>query len=287
MYGAVADGRSRSPFKDALPGGAFSSTQTSLLYVLPCLTSAVIFILFLNVYHRAPHVVIELTIALFVTFAASAALTRDIPFRFYVSLFCLIALFSSFAIGLLADAVAITEYWFLRDSNAYANVLPSELAAAYADAGKIVFADGSRIDVNRALGYRDTATFCVAPVVDDLVEPAAIQYWAVGKDCCSARGSFDCDDAWNAKAHSGIKVDDEVAAGFAEALRMAEVAYSITSAEKPLLVRWVADPETIELNYWRFGTAVILGGLLVQQLALALGVLGLKMAMGNRGNVFR
>jgi len=254
---------------------------------LPCLTSVVVLVLFLHVYHRSWIAVLEVCCALFLVFAASAALNRDTPFRFYASVLCLLALCSAIGIGLLANSAAITEYWFLHDGNAYANVLPSELAAAYADAGKIVFADGSRIDVNRALGYKDSATYCVAPVIDDMVEPAAIQFWAVGTDCCAERGSFDCDDAWNSKAHSGVRAGRADAEHFEQALRMAEVAYSIPSAEKPVLVRWVADPETVELNYWRFGTAVLLGGLLAQLLALALGVAALKMVMGSGRNFFR
>lgn len=267
-------------FKEA---GGDAANETMLLYLLPCLTSAVTFILFLNVYHRGWPAVIGITIALLAAFVASAALSRGTPFRFYASVFCIVALCSSFIVGLVANSMAISEFWFLYDSNTYVNVLPSEPAIAFADGGKFVFADGSRIDNSRALGYRDGETFCVAPVIDDAVEPAAIQYWAVGKDCCTARGSFECDDAWNAKAHSGIKVADSAGAKFAAALRMAEVAYSITSAEKPLLVRWVVDPETVELNYWRLGTAILLGGLLVQQLGLALAVLGLKTAVGGTG----
>ena len=46
-------------------------------------------------------------------------------------------------------------YWLYHDSHAYANVLPSEPAAGYLDAGKLVFADEAHIDARRGMGFKD------------------------------------------------------------------------------------------------------------------------------------
>ena len=46
-------------------------------------------------------------------------------------------------------------YWLYHDSHAYANVLPSEPAAGYLDAGKLVFAEEAHIDARRGMGFKD------------------------------------------------------------------------------------------------------------------------------------
>lgn len=177
-------------------------------------------------------------------------------------------------------------YWLYHDSHAYANVLPSEPAAGYLDAGKIVFAEEAHVDAGRGMGFKDGnfrqqssvklanvffemcrnshlfapmntrcflmgstlgrhrsillmtatsstvfvletfgfhsfavwkhhvcklftlaalaqdgSTYCVAPIVD--AATSSVQFFAAGIDCCS-RGNFECDDAWDEKAHAGL-----------------------------------------------------------------------------------
>ena len=52
------------------------------------------------------------------------------------------------------------------------------------------------------LPSQDGSTFCVAPIVDSEAN-ASVQFWAAGVDCCGGR--FDCDDAWDGKAHAGVR----------------------------------------------------------------------------------
>merc|ERR1719159_1832451 len=53
-----------------------------------------------------------------------------------------------------------------EEAREYHNVLPSEPAAAHADAGKITFAEAARIDTTKAVGYKAASTYCVAPILD-------------------------------------------------------------------------------------------------------------------------
>merc|ERR1719453_143098 len=87
------------------------------------------------------------------------------------------------------------------------NLMPTNLAEAHADAGKIVFTDATRVDTTRAAGYKDGSMYCVAPIEDD-VPIGKVQYWAAGTDCCLGRADFNCDDAWDPKARSGVVILD-------------------------------------------------------------------------------
>jgi len=247
--------------------------QRSWLYVLPCILSLVIFLLFCNVYHRAPSVVLWIAFVMAFVLLISAAFHRPPHFRFWLPLFSLLAVGSSVAIGILSYEIALWNYWVLYDANTYSNVLPSDPPAAYKDAGKVIFAHGARLDIPRSVGYKDGDLYCVAPVIDE-VNSSVISYWAIGMDCCDVRGGFDCDDAFDDKARSGVRVLNP-ADQYKAALKMAGADYGIVSVASPMFVRWVRDPEQMETKHWRIGLAVMLGGLLLQQLTF----MGVALAM--------
>jgi len=77
------------------------------------------------------------------------------------------------------------QYWSYDENRAYTNVLPTEPAASHADAGKIVFADTARVDTTRAVGFKMSTVYCVAPILDD-TQLDRVEYWAAGTDCCPA-----------------------------------------------------------------------------------------------------
>lgn len=169
------------------------------------------------------------------------------------------------------------QFYSYDEGRAYSNVLPTEPASAHADAGKIIFSSTSHVDTTRAVGWKMSTTYCVAPILDD-TQLDRVEYWAAGVDCCPARGDFACDDAFNPKAKSGVVIldttggDTAVSAGdttagfsmwkskrdyYVKAVRLAEAHFSITSAEFPLFVRWVEDPQQIQDDYWRYGVGYL------------------------------
>jgi len=94
-------------------------------------------------------------------------------------------------------------YWTYEENQKYTNVLPTEPAAAHADAGKIIFSDTARVDSTRSVGFKAGTVYCVAPILDD-TQQSKVEYWAAGTDCCQQRADFSCDDAWDPKAKSGV-----------------------------------------------------------------------------------
>lgn len=127
----------------------------------------------------------------------------------------------------------------------------------------MVFVDEARVDSQLSMGYKDGGLYCVAPVMDE-VTASEVGFWAVGQDCCSARGNFVCDDAWNTDARAAIVVrqDDSLfGAGIFErymkAVRQAEAAYEITASAHPVFVRWVLNPSEVQANYQREGYGLL------------------------------
>lgn len=203
-----------------------------------------------------------------------------------IGVWLLVSVVWGVVVGLSAYDCCISEYWHAQELEARENVLPSEAAAAYANAGEIVFADEARVDAGKAVGYKDTTTYCVAPIASD-APFEQVQFWAAGTDCCGARGTFTCDDAWNPKARAGLVIHDVSTMNeglipkYKDAVKLAEATYSIASTKDPIFVRWVADPDQVELNIWATGMGVLLSCIFISALCCGLQVCAVHSALWN------
>merc|ERR1719188_947092 len=111
-------------------------------------------------------------------------------------------------------------------------VSPLAPSASYADASVIEFESGAFVDAQHSLGYmRLGEVYCVAPIVGPATswESATPQYWAVGRNCCGQRGSFDCGDLSETSARSGVVISPEgsAASNYETAVRMAVSTYAL------------------------------------------------------------
>jgi len=241
--------------------------------LLPNVISIAVYALFANIYQDAPEFVVGFVALVTAACILVASQLRHSTVVFSSAICCLVAVACSTVVGLISYEAAFTHYSFLKESNSYANVLATESAAGYADAGKIVFADGTRVDTGRSVGYKDVETYCVAPIVDEM-STGSVEFWAVGIDCCGVRGGFQCDDVGTSRARSGAAVHDTTG-NLARAVRQAEAAFEIAASTKPLFVRWVVDPEKVQWNYRIEGLSILVCGFLVQVLLYSLGVMWL------------
>lgn len=209
-----------------------------------------------------------------------------------IAMWMLAAVVMGTLVGLFSYDCCIGEYWLSQRLEARENVLPSEPAGAYANAGEIVFADEARVDASKSVGFKDSSTYCVAPVASD-APLDTVQFWAAGMDCCGARGSFVCDDSWNPKAHAGVVIlnvsnhlmRSDTYAKYLKAIKLAEVTYAIASVKEPILVRWVANPDQVQLNVWRAGFGVLLAAIIVAALVCGLQAFAMSIVLSkNRGH---
>lgn len=194
-----------------------------------------------------------------------------------VATWLLVSVILGAVVGLVSYDCCIGEYWLSQRLEARENVLPSEPAGAYSNAGEIVFADEARVDVSKSVGFKDSSVYCVAPIATD-APLDTVQFWAAGTDCCGARGAFVCDDSWNPKAHAGVVINNttnqlmrkDIRSKYLKAVKLAEVTYAIASVQEPIFVQWVANPEQVQLNIWRAGFGFLLGAIIVAALLCGL-----------------
>jgi hypothetical protein len=190
------------------------------------------------------------------------------------SMMFLICAFAIFAGGIIGTSIHLTElldYWPYYQKRHYTNVAPDEPAASHADASVIVFMEGARPDGSREMGYRRHGNlYCVAPIAiepgysDSEAPDPDIQYWAIGIDCCGGIKGFHCDDAENAKARSGLVMQelsgaDKMLEGimsndhmafFEKAVKMSLTKFDLTSPKERLFVRYVKDINKARNEYY-------------------------------------
>merc|ERR1719359_636090 len=253
----------------------------ALLIGMPWLMFVTLAVLFTFAYHHFYLVVWTLVLAwmcfAFIFMALDSRGRMGGSWFLFLGLLCLFAVVNACLVGSYNYWMHMFHYWSFDENRGYTNVLPSEPAAAHADAGKIVFSNTARVDTTRAVGYKSGTVYCVAPILDD-TQLDRVEYWAAGVDCCPARGDFNCDDSWNPKARSGVVIldtsagDASVSSGdssigfslfrsrrdyYLKAVRQAEANFGVTSADHPLFVRWVGDPQQIQDDYWRSGVGFL------------------------------
>mmetsp|Transcript_6810 Transcript_6810/g.11981 ORF Transcript_6810/g.11981 Transcript_6810/m.11981 type:complete len:309 (-) Transcript_6810:50-976(-) len=163
---------------------------------------------------------------------------------FFIAVSCLIAWCLGLAVGDFIYHVHTKRVFDLQTLNSYPGVDPSSQSGEQVmDAGRVVFMDGTRLDLSKAMGFRNGNLYCVAPIVLPDATPVSYDYWAVGINCCSGTVSdFHCGDYGNPKAVGGVRsMDDESRAYYRLAVQQAEAMFGIAAAH-PLFFEWVADP---------------------------------------------
>lgn len=112
------------------------------------------------------------------------------------------------------------------------------------DAGRVMFTEGSRLDLSRQGGLKkDGVTYCVAPVTMGNATLASYDFWAVGTDCCSGvADDFHCGAFDDASARGGVRLlQDGQRAAFELAVLRAETSHGL-HADHPIFFHWVRDP---------------------------------------------
>jgi hypothetical protein len=237
-----------------------------VLITVPWLMFVGISLLYAFAYHHSREIVWLASIAC----VALAAMFMSMPpsriwgnWYLLLGMLCLVAVLAGNICGMYNYSEYMLQYWAYNQNRSYTNVLPSEPAAAHADAGKIEFAASARIDTTKAVGYKSGETYCVAPVMDE-TQTSRVEYWAAGIGCCKQRADFSCDQAADPTAHSGVVILDSNSFFtsshdfFKLAVKQAEAQYDIVSAPEPLFVRWVAKPEEIQDMFYTYGIGYLL-----------------------------
>lgn len=147
----------------------------------------------------------------------------------------------------------VSDYQTYKGMATYVNVNPSlDRGEGFADAADVYFKEGTTIDYARAVAFKNTDLFCVAPIIKTLdkdsgpenVALPTLDWWAVGRDCCNPSGEgFACLDS-PALSRSGLRELSMEDRQFYEfAVHQFTAKYGI-HAEHPLFFHYVTDPLT-------------------------------------------
>jgi len=181
---------------------------------------------------------------------------------------CVVCTFIGLIFGFFMYFRYLVYYERYLEMRTYSNVGGSQSVTEFNDGSMFLFTQDTRLDVMRSVGYKSRFTgevYCVAPVVDSTMTAADnINFWAVGSDCCLARGEFMCNDAQDAKTMSALVVlepEDVVrpfmkwaVAGsvyprYERAIKLQEAAYATRQARRIKMLFWVKDPIAYQ-NSW-------------------------------------
>lgn len=158
--------------------------------------------------------------------------------------------------GMNAEEKYMSHYFVIGFGSEYENALASTPGAAYIDAGSMSFASSSKIDPAQSVGFKHGANYCAAPIIDTNQGRKSVAYWAIGYDCCSARGDFDCGDADSNKGArappDGFFYRDT--GYFMNAVKQAAAVNDLELDDDIVLLHWVTDPNARKAG--KFFTAI-------------------------------
>merc|ERR1719401_3270115 len=115
------------------------------------------------------------------------------------------------------------------------------------DAGMVEFTSGSRVAVEKSIGFKNENIYCVAPIqltaAGKQVPTKTYDFWAVGINCCSGHvPDFACGEYSNPLAKWGLRMlDDDAREMFRLAVKEAEATYNLKSSH-PIFLHWMSDP---------------------------------------------
>jgi hypothetical protein len=185
-------------------------------------------------------------------FRARKALDKDPSWYIFAALSLFLAVVFASVFGDMNFWYNMQPYYDIENLNTYPSVNPStESGQQLMDAGRVYFADGTRLDGAKAMGFKSLDLYCVAPIVNGNQVLASYDFWAVGLNCCSGVSSdFRCGEFNNPHARSGLRLmRDDQRPFYRLAVQQASAAYSIKSTH-PLFFYWLQDP-VAEMNSYR------------------------------------
>jgi uncharacterized membrane protein YidH (DUF202 family) len=182
----------------------------------------------------------------------------------FLAVTILIATVSAYIVGLLNYNNNMRIYEEYANFNTYQSVNVANTSGfQMMDGGIVTFSDAS-IDFTLQMAFKDSTTYCVAPIVNSETSLSYYDFWIVGKDCCE-NSQFTCGDVFVKGTNSGLRLlDDSARAFYRLAVQQAEGTHDI-KAPHPIFYTWQHDAVSYvdnlrlsALSYWVEGVCIFI-----------------------------
>lgn len=110
-------------------------------------------------------------------------------------LFVTFGIISIVTAGFLGTMIYETDVAAVRiaaEGHHFTGINPVNDAKLFKGAGTIEFSPQAFVDDTRSRGFLSGTIYCAAPIDITTAPIRAVQFWAVGKNCCHSRGGFKC-----------------------------------------------------------------------------------------------
>jgi hypothetical protein len=220
-------------------------------WLLFCFVDAV---LSFSIHYKQPYFAYILVLLSFLVvvglssiFAASAVTKKFSDPTYQPSWYIFIAVTSAlaFTLGLFGGewnyGTHMLPYYDLLNLARYTDIDTNMyLGQQLMDAGQIEFKTGTALDLGRSMGFKNHDVYCVAPIMTKGGGAPSVDFWAVGKNCCSGvSADFHCKGFSDPTASGVIRLMRDADRPFYRlAVQQAEATYKMT-ANHPLFFEWV------------------------------------------------
>jgi len=227
--------------------------------LLPCVIFMTVFgLLSFNMHFERPGlcwfiVVVALLVVVFCGGCALLAVrqkkagdsSREPTWLIFLAISCLVAWSLAFILGEWNYRSTMLPHYNVVTLNSYTNVDVGEISGAgVMDAGRLTFKAGSYIDTSKAIAFKQTDTYCAAPIASGKVPLVTYDFWATGVNCCSGEpGDFHCGEVdGKLQLGGGARVlNDADLPWFTLATQQAQAFYHINVGHA-IFFKNVADP---------------------------------------------
>lgn len=212
----------------------------------------------------------EIAALLMVLASTKRAFGKDRPWLWWLGMLVGQAASVGLIVGFFVYFRILVYYLRYEEMRTYTNVAASQGASEFDDGSIFLFTEDTRVDAQRAVGYRSRWTgevYCIAPLVDATMKNGNdINFWVAGVNCCNSRSAIHCDDAEDFSVRTALTILDpsEIVRPFMrwavqgsnyphfhEAIGIQEATYLTKAATDVMFLRWSKDPIDLKNFYYQ------------------------------------